>query len=245
MENRVTPLNEYVAEEKYFTDVLFEYSSKDKMRINDIIRKSNGNTGRAKLYAKTMCKLIRNPDKARDRYDAAKEILGNDHPVTIIFRKRVVDLSGEDSLKTPVASQGKDEALNPPASQRKKGVKYFKGKHVFKMSDRDNASPILPVGAVNLKTGKCKYFNIFDTWDGTVEVWLTNPESWSNKKESYKLVFTAGDTPYGGIGAHNGFQHDQTRRFLFNATMVDYTRVKDMAALIPLYGKTIGGYTYK
>ena len=102
-----------------------------------------------------------------------------------------------------------------------------------------NESPILGVGKVNLKTGKCKYFNIFETWDGTVEVWK------ESRGTNYRLVFTAGENPIFANGILHSFCHDQTGRSLGTYIKVAHSRVKDMASLISVYGNSIPGFTYK
>ena len=58
-------------------------------------------------------------------------------------------------------------------------------------------------------------------------------------------MFTAGDEPYEGIGAISDFKDDQTWSYKGRWRMKDYTSVKDMRGLIPLYGRKIFGYTYK
>lgn len=66
-------------------------------------------------------------------------------------------------------------------------------------------SPILPVGWTSVKTGKCDFFNIYETWAGsTVEVFKDG----SGKT---RYVVTSGSsslTP----GERRSFCHDQTRR---------------------------------
>lgn len=105
-----------------------------------------------------------------------------------------------------------------------------------------NSSAILGIGKVNLKTGKCKYFNIYETYDGTVEVWKAvgpTPEG------SIKLVFTAGTSAHHEPGYTGSFHQDQTGRSMPSMTLVTSARVKDMATLIPQFGKKISGFTYK
>ncbi len=98
---------------------------------------------------------------------------------------------------------------------------------------------IASLGKVNLMTGGSKIFNLFDTWDdGTVEVWRTDAGQ-------FKLIYTSSNEPYRPINDTASFQNDQSGRHLFDAKMVDYTALKDMPGLIPLYGRSMTGYTYK
>lgn len=101
---------------------------------------------------------------------------------------------------------------------------------------------ILGIGKVNLKTGKCKYFNIFETWDGTVEVWRINGTTTS---KNLRLVFTAGSNSMYENGSSNSFHQDQTGRSLPSMTKIDGCRVKDMPSLIATHGNKIPGFTYK
>jgi hypothetical protein len=108
-------------------------------------------------------------------------------------------------------------------------------------------SAIAPLGTVNLETGKCNYFNIYETWDGTVEVW-ENFSFGIGQSATYYLIFTSGDKPMAKIGDTNDFSSDQTMRPLFGGKplkLVEFTRVADMKSLIPRYGKKLSGYTYK
>jgi hypothetical protein len=97
---------------------------------------------------------------------------------------------------------------------------------------------ILPLGKVNLGTGECKFFNIYETWDGTVEVW-------EDDKGNHKLVFTAGDKPLAKLYDRANFRHDQTGAFIGLWKLVDYVPVSKMRELIRVYGGSLSGYTYK
>jgi len=99
-------------------------------------------------------------------------------------------------------------------------------------------SSILPLGTVNLQTGSSKYFNIYTTWDdGTVEVWET-------PKNTKVLVFTAGKS-HQKPGTIQQFYHDQTFRVYGRWTFIESIENVKMKTLIPKYGKSLLGYTYK
>jgi hypothetical protein len=100
------------------------------------------------------------------------------------------------------------------------------------------SASILPLGKVNLGSGDSKYFNIYETYDGTCEVWQAEPGS-------YKLIFTAGDKPLAKLGDRRDFRHDQTGARIGTWKLVDYVPVEKMKELIRVYGSSISGYTYK
>jgi hypothetical protein len=117
-------------------------------------------------------------------------------------------------------------------------MKITPWKSLFK--ERDNGSPILPLGAVNLQTGASKYFNIYETWDdSTAEVWKRT----DNNK--VVLVFTSGKESLYKKGDTQSFIHDQTRRYLFSAEMIDFAYITDIKHKLSKYGRSLSGYTYK
>lgn len=104
--------------------------------------------------------------------------------------------------------------------------------------------PILGLGLINLKTGRSKYFNIYDTWgeDTTYEVYQVE----SHKVEPvYKIVATSGTKPLGKMGEMAWFKHDQTGRFLFHGKMIDFAVGADLKSLAAKYGNNVSGFTYK
>lgn len=67
---------------------------KDLMRIRDIDLKALNNKDKEKSLARTMCKLIKDPEKAYRRYLAAKKFGGAQWEVTRIFLDRAFELAG-------------------------------------------------------------------------------------------------------------------------------------------------------
>ena len=102
------------------------------------------------------------------------------------------------------------------------------------------AFSILPIGKINLETGKSKYFNVYETWgeDTTYEIWETS-------EGARKIVATSGKTPIGKLNYFQDFKHDQNFRFLFSGKMIDFAVGTDLKKLVEKYGKSIAGYTYK
>jgi len=97
---------------------------------------------------------------------------------------------------------------------------------------------ILPLGRVNFGTGESQYFNVYETYDGTAEIW-------KDQNGNFKVVFTSGDKPLAKIQDYREFRHDQTWAKIGEWTMVDYVPVKEMKELIRKYGGSLPGYTYK
>ena len=100
-------------------------------------------------------------------------------------------------------------------------------------------SSVLPLGKINLQTGKCKYFNVYETWgeDTTYEIYKT--------KKGFKIVATSGTSPINKIGKGIFAIHDQNMRFLFEGQMVDFAVGSQLKEKIETYGRLISGYTYK
>ena len=107
----------------------------------------------------------------------------------------------------------------------------------------DGLFQILSVGNINIASGKCKYFNIYETWpDSTAEIY----QDTANGK--YKLVFTSGKQPIGDIkeGGSRTFKDDQTGRFLFQGVFKTFCSVQDLKQCTAELGiKAAIGYTYK
>jgi hypothetical protein len=103
---------------------------------------------------------------------------------------------------------------------------------------RLSSASIASLGRVHLGTGECEYFNIYDTYDGTAEIWKDNAGN-------YKIVFTAGDKPLAKLNDYREFRDDQTWKPKGEWTMKDYVPVKEMKELIRVYGGSLPGYTYK
>jgi hypothetical protein len=217
-------------------DVVNEMATaKDLKRISDIISKSGGNEGKAVQMATQMANTIKDKNKALQRYEAALEIVGKDHPVTQVFANLASSM-GHDIEKVTAATTapknthgrlGSDSSLRNEGRERRQGER----------------NPILPIGPTNLVTGSCKYFNIYDTWGKDNG---TTIELWKDESGKYKLVITAGSGPIFKIGTKAVFDHDQTRKYLFMADLVDWVNIGDADLLVKKYNiKSVPGYVYK
>lgn len=210
--------------------LVLEATQKDVQRIDDIVKKSNGDESKMLLLANTMCKLITDKNKAFDRGVAADQILGSDHPVTKAFFDRAAGL-GMDIDKSMNSVQVLPGSKRPSSEQ-------FKTTRQFTGGFRGGGCAILPCGSLNLTSGKNQYFNVRTNGSMTIEVWKTSDDK-------FRAVITSGSTPLWQIGTQGHFSHDQTGRPLFSGIMVDYIESAHMEQLIPLYGKSITCAVYK
>jgi len=128
---------------------------------------------------------------------------------------------------------------------------YLNESSLNEMKYPGRPKPILSLGKLNLKTGKCKYFNIYDEWendDMTCEFYKALDRSGKSSTEPNKFVFTSGTKPIGGIkpGEMREFKHDQTGRFLFTGEFVGHVQLKDLKAFANTAKSISGtGYVYK
>lgn len=79
----------------YINEAFIEEDAKDDMRINDIVKKSKGNSEKEVMFARNMAKAITDKAKSLRRYQASKEILGDSHDVTAIFARRAKELGND------------------------------------------------------------------------------------------------------------------------------------------------------
>jgi hypothetical protein len=238
---------EYLYENYIINFVNEMATAKDLKRISDIISKAGGNEGKAVQLATQMANSIKDKAKALQRYEAALEIVGKDHPVTQVFANLAASMGHNVDKVTaateiPKNTHGK---LGSDPSLRSMGSEWSRQRW-----SRSGGSPILPIGATNLVTGKCKYFNIYDTWgkdnETTIEVWKTNTWDSNEDNAKYRLVFTSGSGPIYKIGTHAEFDHDQTGRPLFGGQLVDWANIGDADLIVRKYNiKSAPGYVYK
>lgn len=100
---------------------------------------------------------------------------------------------------------------------------------------------ILPIGVVNFKTGKSKYFNVYETWEGD----NTIVEIWKITDVKKVAIIGSGKKPMFKKGERKSFQHDQTLKPLWLATLVDFFLLQDLPKKGIKHGKSLSGYVYK
>ena len=107
-------------------------------------------------------------------------------------------------------------------------------------SERAGKSPILSLGSLNLKTGECTYFNVYETWGEN-----TTYELWDMGGGKLRICATSGKEPIFDIGDRNLFIGDQSRRDLGCGTLIDWATGSDLKRMAKKYGTRIPAYTYK
>lgn len=210
------------------------FDKKDSDRIIGILSKSEGDMKKAEKKAAQMAKSITDPAKAERRYQAAKALLGDSHPVTVAFYKSL------DAKDVAVAAGKTDKKKNTLGKLGSKSSRRGEGR-IFKPYGRMSGSPILPLGSVTFKNGNCKMFNVVDTWGGENG---TTAELWKTTEGKYRVIFTSGDGPIYKIGSDASFQHDQNFRRLFDGKLIDWVNIGDLE-LLEKYKKSALGYVYK
>jgi len=87
---------------------------------------------------------------------------------------------------------------------------------------QSNGAAILPLGVINIKTGKNKMLdNIYDTWEDSNMV----AEIWNVYPDKQVVIFTSGSL---GSNGHQSFKHDQTGKLLFDGTFVQEMFLEDL-----------------
>ena len=241
------------------------YGQKDIVRMESLRDKSNGDPDKEMQYALNMAKSIKNAGKAQARGEGAEEVFG-DTRIADVFYARSLELAGHSveaepsqmpgtkrqtdysQYKKPYSKLGFEEDMNPYAAL---GIGSFSaGAQNAPTPQREKKHhgggrwgrgvSILTMATVNLQNGNSKYFNVMSEWkgDSVAEIWQTDAGK-------YKVMFTSGKKPLHQIGDTASFMADQSGRYLFEGTMIDWTHIDDLPGLVPYYGKSIGGYVYK
>lgn len=246
MEKRIPTLNDFIYE-SYIIDFVNEMASpKDLKRINDLIAKANGNEAKEVALATQMVNTIKDKQKALQRYQAALDILGKEHPVTGVFADKAISLGHKiDKDAEPKKKDTRGKLGSEDSKLKAMGRDYKESRY-----NRPPGSPILPIGSTNLASGKCKYFNIYETWgdgnDTTIEVWAVDLGRFSEVTSKYRFVITAGDGPIYKIGTRAPFIHDQTGNHIFSGELVDWANIGDADLIMKKYNlKSALGYVYK
>ncbi len=206
--------------------------------------KAKGNEAKEIQFAVSMANSIKGKEKALTRYEAALELLGKDHPAVTIFGEKAIDLGNDVDLK---AGPKVKNTLGKLGSADITGKKAGRDQSYSRQSYGRGANPILPLGSTNLATGKCKVFNIYETWGDdnstTIELWDTEQ---TGSSKDYRLLFTSGGGPIAQIGTAAMFQHDQTSRPLWGGRLLDWAQIGDADLLMQKYKfKSAPGYVYK
>ena len=113
------------------------YTSKDKKRIEDIITKSIGYSGKDVQLTQNMCNLIKDPDKAMARAEAAKDLGKFEIAKIFLQRAKELGIDGssyyklkydlDDYFKTKKNKEDFDTHINTETELDKDGIFYNVG----------------------------------------------------------------------------------------------------------------------
>ncbi len=236
-----------------FADFLNEVTAKDWDRMQTLINKKSDGA--------SVAKSIKDKTKAIDRYVAGLKLtdtaltkppfkgefadFGNkaiELGATYEDIKKAydqTDVNDYDRNNTTTNSKGKTETKAPvedvwvPKSRTSDQAPK-------RASESAGKSPILSLGSLNLKTGECTYFNVYEEWGEN-----TTYELWDMGGGKLRICATSGKEPIFDIGDRNLFIGDQSRRDLGCGTLIDWATGSDLKRMAKKYGTRIPAYTYK
>lgn len=224
-----------------FVEFLDEVTSKDIDRMKALIDKNSDGAG--------VARTIKDKTKAIDRYVAGLKLTETEltkppfKGTFASFGNRAIELGATyDEIKksydnADISKAGDSEKEEPWHPKKKSDV--HRSDEFIKQYQR-NDSPILSIGSIKLTTGVSKYFNVYEEWgeNSTYELWRT-------VDGKLKIVVTSGKAPLANIDMSHGFIGDQSRRFLFNAKLIDWATGSDLKRMAKVYGSSIPAYVYK
>ena len=237
-----------------FAEYLIEVASKDWDRMQTLINKNSDGAG--------VAKTIKDKTKAIDRYIAGLKLSGtelNKPPfegkfadfgnralelgATYADIKKVydqTDVNDYDRNNTTTNLKGKTETKAPVEDVWVPKSRTSDQAPMRASESRGGKSPILSLGSLNLKTGECTYFNVYETWGEN-----TTYELWDMGGGKLRICATSGKEPIFDIGDGNLFIGDQSRRDLGHGILIDWATGSDLKHMAKKYGTRIPAYTYK
>jgi hypothetical protein len=221
-----------------FEQYLNEVAAKDWDRMQTLINKKSDGA--------SVAKSIKDKTKAIDRYVAGLKL--TDTALTkppfkgefADFGNKAIELGAtyEDIKKAYDAANpedaGKDSKEEAWVPKKRESSKE---PHRFAFG---RPSAILSIGTLSLKTGKSKYFNVYEEWgeDSTYEIW-------EMENGKYRIVVTSGKKPIYDIGDRSAFKGDQSGRDLGVGELVDWASGTELKKLAKHYGGSIPAFVYK
>ena len=221
-----------------FADFLNEVTAKDWDRMQTLINKKSDGA--------SVAKSIKDKTKAIDRYVAGLKL--TDTALTkppfkgefADFGNKAIELGAtyEDIKKAydeanpeDAGKDSKEEAWVPKKRESSKEA----SNHFIR-----RPAAILSIGTLSLKTGKSKYFNVYEQWgeDSTYEIW-------EMENGKYRIVVTSGKKPLCDIGDLSPFKGDQSGRDLGAGKLIDWARGTELKRLAKHYGGTLPAFVYK
>ena len=151
------------------------YEPKDLKRIKDFSKKSGGDFQKEVALARQMSNTLKDVNKAIGRAEAAAEVYGEFNEISQIFYEKAKQLGYDGPIP---GERLKQVVLGSKLSKDQQYKNKYRDSSYRSMSrSRFHGDPILPLGKVDIRSGECKYFNVYDTWGDshtTVEVWRDN-----------------------------------------------------------------------
>lgn len=136
------------------------------------------------------------------------------------------------------------EGMSMPVEDPEEGYEFILKQRGGRVKEaKGRPSVVLPIGTVNLTTGKSQYFNIYETWEGDD----MHCEFWRSLMPDDKvyIVLGAGLEAMENIGATNSLIHDQSRKPLRYGKLIDNCALADLPSKASEYGRSLRGYVYK
>jgi len=163
-------LDDYDLQKRTYESLTEAYEPKDLKRVKDFAKKSGGNFEKEVALARQMANTLSNVNKAIGRAEAAAEVYGEWNDIVQIFYDKAKELGYEGPVP------GKRLEVGIVLGSKFVKEKQYKNKIRERYRSPRGGNPVLPLGKVDLRTGKCEHFNVYDTWnnEGTVEVWRDN-----------------------------------------------------------------------
>jgi len=122
MKQHIITFEEYLNESVLLEG--YNFDAKDEMRIQDIIKKANGNSGKERQLAMNMVATIKDKQKMQRRYYAALEVAG---PYSIITQEFANGMIAFGINPDPTKSTAAKDAVNPELAElRKEAEDAFK-----------------------------------------------------------------------------------------------------------------------
>lgn len=219
-----------------FVEFLNEVAAKDWDRMSSLIKKNSDGAG--------VARTIKSKEKAIDRFVAGLKLTDSELTKPPFkgefeaFGNRAIELGATyEEIKKVFDATSVDDADKPKEDNSwtpKQRTSSSEPNH------RIRAAAILSIGTISLKTGKSRYFNVYEEWgeDNTYEIWET-------ETGRYRIVSTHGKKPTADIGDRSAFKEDQTGRAMSSAKLVDWATGTELKKLAKHYGGTISAFVYK
>jgi len=229
-----------------------KFGSKDTMRMDSIINKSNGDYMTQILHCYNMACAITDPGKAMARGFAAQESFGEHSPCAAVFFERAYDLGGKDVI--PIASvnpwenseQGIEaEYSNIPENEQpmSRRSSFNSIKNVIMPKRKTSISPLTFLGKLNLIKASSPLIDLHKYPYGTIEVWEA-------EEGKYRLIYTSHYESTFYIGEERQFKYTSEvagnkSEKVVTWNLIDYIETKFVSNLAPLYGKSISIFSYE